>query len=188
MKVYNNKNFLFLKFAIILKVLSLSSNFPLEPKKLHLFSRYETQKVSKLMPDCPESNFLSLIDQTKYNVTLHETTTTDGYILRMYRVRLNDDKFEKLPSELKINANQPILFVHGLEDSSDSPFVGGEERGFGNYLVNKGFDLWLGNNRGNKYSRKHTNPNITDEQFFDYSWQEMSQYDLRAFYEEIHRT
>ena len=53
-------------------------------------------------------------------------------------------------------------------------------------MVKNGFDVWLGNNRGNKYSRKHINPDITKKEFYDFSFQELGQYDVRAFYNKIH--
>ena len=48
--------------------------------------------------------------------------------------------------------------------------------------MNRGFDVWLGNFRGNKYSHSHVNKNISDKEFFDFSWQEMGECDLPAIY------
>lgn len=41
--------------------------------------------------------------------------------------------------------------------------------------------MWLGNNRGNSYSRDHNklDPDI-DAKFFDYSFYELGKYDLPA--------
>jgi len=45
-------------------------------------------------------------------------------------------------------------------------------------LSNAGYDVWLGNNRGNKYSRANTNFSPTDKaDFFDYSFFELGKYD-----------
>jgi pimeloyl-ACP methyl ester carboxylesterase len=47
-----------------------------------------------------------------------------------------------------------------------------------------GYDIWLGNNRGTKYSRGHTDYNLDREEdrkdYFDYSFFEMGKYDLPA--------
>jgi lysosomal acid lipase/cholesteryl ester hydrolase len=56
-------------------------------------------------------------------------------------------------------------------------------------LANKGYDVWLGNNRGNKYSRNHMklNPNA-DPKFWEYSFHEMGLYDIPAMISKIKRT
>jgi lysosomal acid lipase/cholesteryl ester hydrolase len=44
-----------------------------------------------------------------------------------------------------------------------------EERSLPLVLVEQGFDVWLGNNRGNKYSKKSINCSPNSTQFWDYS-------------------
>ena len=49
-------------------------------------------------------------------------------------------------------------------------------------MANQGFDVWLGNNRGNKYCRKHKALKIHDDaqKFYDYSFTELGDYDIPA--------
>ena len=49
-------------------------------------------------------------------------------------------------------------------------------------LVQAGFNVFMGNNRGNKYSRAHIhlNPDNDSEKFFDFSFYEMGKYDATA--------
>lgn len=46
-------------------------------------------------------------------------------------------------------------------------------------LANEGYDVWLGNSRGNKYSQKTTKP-MKDKEFYDFSFQQMALYDVPA--------
>ncbi|CAF4455388.1 unnamed protein product, partial [Rotaria magnacalcarata] len=46
-------------------------------------------------------------------------------------------------------------------------------------LVDAGYDVWLGNMRGNYYSRAHVKYNPDhDEAFWDFSWDDMARDDL----------
>lgn len=48
-----------------------------------------------------------------------------------------------------------------------------------------GYDVWLGNNRGNKYNHEHVSLTTSDKEFWEYSWPEMGTKDLRAMFESI---
>lgn len=48
-------------------------------------------------------------------------------------------------------------------------------------LADYGYDVWLANDRGNEYSRNHTNLNPnSDSQFWNFSWHEIGISDLSA--------
>lgn len=46
------------------------------------------------------------------------------------------------------------------------------------YLVEDGYDVWLGNVRGNTYGRVHTNYTIRDPKFWDFSIDDIGLRDL----------
>ena len=48
-------------------------------------------------------------------------------------------------------------------------------------LAERGYDVWLGNYRGNTYSRAHISLNAdVDAAFWEFTWDEMAKYDLPA--------
>lgn len=47
-------------------------------------------------------------------------------------------------------------------------------------LADEGYDVWLVNNRGNKYSGIHTKYNWWDKKYWDYSIDELVKYDVPA--------
>ena len=48
-------------------------------------------------------------------------------------------------------------------------------------LARAGYDVWLGNNRGNRYSNTHTTLSNTQKAYWDYYQQDMAEQDLPAF-------
>jgi lysosomal acid lipase/cholesteryl ester hydrolase len=112
--------------------------------------------------------------------------TSDGYLLKIFQVRLTQNQLEKLPVKLQQNQDRQILIQHAWVDSGDSFFI--SENSIGFYLVHQGFDVWVGNNRGNKNSRRMISEiaqTSTNEKFFDFSFQEMGIYDQVACYKYI---
>ena len=69
--------------------------------------------------------------------------------------------------------------MHGLGDSGDSFAIANDSIVF--YFLKKGYEVWVGNNRGTKYSCTHKTLKNTSKEFWNYSWQEMGKIDLPAF-------
>ena len=49
----------------------------------------------------------------------------------------------------------PILMLHGLHDSSDCFVTNYPEKAPAIVLANEGYDIWLGDSRGNDHSNTH---------------------------------
>ena len=55
-------------------------------------------------------------------------------------------------------------------------------------LADEGFDVWMNNSRGNKFSRQHKylDPDVNPE-FWQFSFQEMGTYDQPALFDFVLR-
>lgn len=133
----------------------------------------------------PDTDIFRSLFSARYIVEEHTITTDDGYILQVFRVNLIDSEKEKLALEYKKNIGKVVLLQHGLFCSADALFLTGEDTSVGFHVVNRGFDLWLGNERGNIYSLRHTDKKIKYKDFFDYSFDEVALYDIPAVYKYV---
>lgn len=55
-------------------------------------------------------------------------------------------------------------------------------------LARAGYDVWAGNNRGNRWSNKHTTLDPNSFEYYAFSWEEMGTHDVPAFAEHIKTT
>ena len=90
----------------------------------------------------------------------------------MFRMRRND-------VVSKAKGSVPAVHLqHGLTNSADDWIMADPQNSTAYVLANAGFDVWLGNNRGNKYSRRHAkatiHPDKTPKEFFDFSFKELT--------------
>ncbi|VEU22940.1 DEKNAAC104136 [Brettanomyces naardenensis] len=109
-----------------------------------------------------------------YKIHEHVVRTRDGYLLSIHRIL---PKRELSMSEL---SGRPVVYMHhGLLTNSEL-FVLGDtaSRCLPFRLVDLGYDVWLGNNRGNKYSRKHLVFSADENRFWDYSLDEFAMFDI----------
>ncbi|XP_011148565.1 lipase 3 isoform X1 [Harpegnathos saltator] len=79
----------------------------------------------------------------------------------------------------------PVLVHHGLLSSSADWVLLGSHKALAYVLCDNGFDVWLGNARGNTYSRGHKRYSIRDNEFWNFSWHEIGYYDLPALIDYI---
>lgn len=108
-----------------------------------------------------------------YRIETHEVQTADGYLLEVHRITGSGSTMydKKLP---------PVLMMHGLLASSADWVLLGPGNALAYLLSDSGYDVWLGNARGNRYSRKHSKYTPDMNQFWDYSWHEIGIYDVPA--------
>ncbi|KAL3875548.1 hypothetical protein ACJMK2_033489 [Sinanodonta woodiana] len=73
-----------------------------------------------------------------------------------------------------------VLLQHGLLSGSTCFLENLANESLGFILADAGMDVWLGNSRGNFYSRKHKTLKPSDKEFWAWSWDEMAKYDMPA--------
>ena len=121
---------------------------------------------------CTDLLFRDLVQGNSYPFESYQVKTEDGFILRLFRMQ---EKYKNIVGGKKV-----VLLQHGVFDSADDFVVNGEQHSLAFVLANKGYDVWLSNSRGNKYSRAHATLSPSNKQFWDFSFQEMAQYDIKA--------
>ncbi|CAG9860945.1 unnamed protein product, partial [Phyllotreta striolata] len=113
--------------------------------------------------DVPE-----IIARHGYLSETHTVVTEDGYILSIHRIP---------GSRNGTKSRQPVFLQHGLLGSSADWIVNGN-LSLAYYLADRGYDVWLGNARGNDYSRAHTYLPTNSAEFWNFSFHEMGTRDL----------
>ncbi|KAF9804807.1 hypothetical protein SFRURICE_007710 [Spodoptera frugiperda] len=105
----------------------------------------------------------------------HTVLTVDGYMITMHRIMRDLDK----------RYDRAVILHHGILGSSEDWLLLGERRALPYLLSDGGYDVWLLNARGNKYSKTHTGKSSERLEFWDFSWHEMGVYDLPAAFKYI---
>ncbi len=84
-----------------------------------------------------------------------------------------------------MEAKPAVFMLHGLIDSSDGWVVNGlNSPAF--IAANQGYDVWLGNNRGNFHSRRHvTLDPDNDVEYWEHNILDLVKYDVTAFINHI---
>ncbi|OAA62447.1 triglyceride lipase-cholesterol [Niveomyces insectorum RCEF 264] len=127
------------------------------------------------------SDFVDLCRVFGYTAEEHVFQTKDGYLLGLHRLAWRPGEEDQ-----KVNAAGPhgvpkrvVYLHHGLLMNSEVwvcatdprrclPFV----------LVERGFDVWFGNNRGNKYSKKSIHHASKSTAFWNFSVDEFAFHDI----------
>ena len=123
------------------------------------------------------TNFVQQCAENGFATESYTVVTADGYVSQMYRIpgKVGDNNTKK----------PAVLLQHGLEcdmnfwipnDPSVTPaFV----------LASQGYDVWLGNNRGTRYSQNHVTLDPKSAEYWRFSQEEYGLKDLPAFIDHI---
>jgi pimeloyl-ACP methyl ester carboxylesterase len=115
-----------------------------------------------------------------YDVEEHVVKTDDGYLLHVERISKKDQK-----KKLKVRG-PPIILQHGLFQSSGIFVVANKKSSLAFYLVDQGYDVWLGNNRC--VYEKHQEMTGKDIAYWNWCLDELGRFDFPAIVKFVAKT
>lgn len=113
----------------------------------------------------------------EYEFEEHVVLTKDGYLLGLHRLCTP----KGVPrASIGTQTNKPVVYLHHglLMNSEVWVCLTSPERALPFVLVERGFDVWLGNNRGNKYSKKSIKHDPNSKEFWNYSLDDFAWHDI----------
>jgi len=155
--------FVALLSVVLTSTTSYPTAFDLAASYTEIFNGYSV---------CTDQLFRDKVSKGGYPMESYKVYTEDGYILRIFRIQARGSKIT--------NGKKPLMLQHGIFDSADNFVINGDSNSLALLLANKGFDVWITNSRGNKYSRAHKWKHPHSKDFWDYSFHEMGQFDIKA--------
>ncbi|KAM6442643.1 lipase member M-like isoform 2-T2 [Liasis olivaceus] len=119
-------------------------------------------------------NISEIIRHKGYQVEEYEVVTSDGYILTLNRIPYDRNQHWNLTRK------PAVLLQHGFALEGRIWVANMPNQSLGFMLADAGYDVWIGNNRGNSWSRKHQYLSTKQQQYHAFSFDEMARYDLPA--------
>ncbi|PLB37951.1 sterol esterase [Aspergillus candidus] len=128
------------------------------------------------------SDFADICALFGYEAEEHIVQTRDGYLLGLHRLpyRKGEEKQGLRVNQGKDSVRKKAVYLHhGLLMCSEVwVCLSSEERCLPFQLVEQGYDVWLGNNRGNKYSKKSVKYSPLSTEFWDFSIDNFAFHDI----------
>lgn len=123
------------------------------------------------------ADFVELCAVFGYEAEEHIVPTQDGYLLGLHRLPFRKGRtglYTEGPTA------KPVVYLHHglLMNSEVWVSLTAEQRCLPFRLVEQGYDVWLGNNRGNKYSKKSMRCSPLSQNFWNFSIDQFAFFDV----------
>ena len=113
-----------------------------------------------------------ICQENGFGTESYTLVTPDDYVLSLYRI---PGTF----SEMKAGTKKPAVLMMHAQDCDMMEWVWNDaDRANAFILARAGYDVWMGNNRGNRYSNGHLTLNTQDHEYWDYYQEDMGLKDL----------
>ncbi|CAN7938117.1 unnamed protein product, partial [Ixodes hexagonus] len=121
-----------------------------------------------------------LIISKGYPVEEYDVVTEDGYVIAIQRIPRG-----RTENQNATWSNKKTIFLqHGMFGASSDYVINFPNQSLGFILADAGYDVWMGNSRGNTYSR-HVNLTKEDRKFWDFSADEVAAIDLPSMIDTV---
>ena len=142
--------------------------------------RARNRKKGVSSPIAQASDFAELCELYGYYAEEHVVQTKDGYLLGLHRLGWRHGEEDQRVNAGEGSLQKKVVYLHHglLMNSEVWVCLTEKERCLPFLLVDQGYDVWLGNNRGNKYSKKSMHHKPTSNEFWDFSMDEFAFFDI----------
>ncbi|GAV04820.1 hypothetical protein RvY_15041 [Ramazzottius varieornatus] len=140
----------------------------------------QNQDVGAMLSYTPDPetamNATEIIRYHGYPAEEYQISTEDGYLIYIQRIPHGIKN-----TTLQESGPRPVVILqHGLLCSSTNWITNLPDESLGFILADAGYDVWLGNMRGNFYGLNHKTLHVKSKEFWDFSFDEMAEYDIPA--------
>ncbi|XP_017245887.1 triacylglycerol lipase 2 [Daucus carota subsp. sativus] len=108
-----------------------------------------------------------------YKCQEYDVTTADGYILSLQRFPQGKNGGGGMNK-------QPVLLQHGVLVDGMTWLLNSADQSLALILADNGYDVWIANTRGTRFSRRHVSLDPSNPDFWDWTWDELVAHDLPA--------
>jgi lysosomal acid lipase/cholesteryl ester hydrolase len=142
--------------------------------------RTQSHQKNVATPIAQAHDFVDLCELYGYYAEEHVVQTEDGYLLGLHRLARKPGEEDKHVNAGEGSLQKKVVYLHhGLMMNSEVwVCLTDKERCLPFVLVEQGYDVWLGNNRGNKYSKKSVRHSPTSNDFWNFSIDQFAFHDI----------